>query len=283
MPRASEGLMIDSLDQIAFIGFGEAGAAFAAPMVSGGLGTPSAYDREGLAAKAGDFAAAGVRGMATNGEAVAGMALILSLVTADQTLAAARESAAGIAPETFYCDGNSVAPQTKRQAAAFIEAAGGHYVDVAVLAPAYPLQMGVPLMLAGARAAEARAALMAIGFNNVAVAGDEVGQAAAIKMIRSVMIKGIEALSAELADAADAAGVRAAVVASLDASWRSDLGWGARIDGALERMAKHGLRRAAEMDEVAATLAVLGVDNAMAVATARKQRAAGTVCREQAA
>ena len=275
--------MIDTLDQIAFIGFGEAGAAFAAPMVCSGTGAPRAYDRKGLAAKGGDYASNGACGVATNGEAVAGAALVLSLVTADQAVAAARETAAGISPGALYCDGNSVAPQTKHEAAAMIEAAGGHYVDVAVLAPVYPMRLGVPLLLAGGRAAEARRALMALGITDVAIAGAEVGQAAAIKMIRSVMIKGIEALSAELADAADAAGVRAAVVASLDASWRSDLGWSARIDGALERMAKHGLRRAAEMDEVAATLAVLGVDNAMAVATAGKQRAAGTVCRERAA
>ena len=275
--------MIDTLDQIAFIGFGEAGAAFASPIAHAGTGTPRAYDRKGVVAKSGDFACAGVRGAASNGEAVAGAAVIMSLVTADQALTAARETAAVIAPGALYCDGNSVAPQTKRAAAAVIEAAGGHYVDAAILAPVHPLQLKVPLLLAGARADEMRATLIALGFTDVAIAGAEVGQAAAIKMIRSVMIKGIEALSAELAAAADAAGVREAVVASLDASWNRDLGWAARIDGALERMARHGLRRAAEMDEVAATLASLGVDNDMAVATAGKQRVAGTVRREQAA
>ena len=71
--------MIDRLDQLAFIGFGEAGAAFAAPMVSSGQGTPSAHDRKGVAAKACDFAAAGVRGAATNGDAVARATLVLSL------------------------------------------------------------------------------------------------------------------------------------------------------------------------------------------------------------
>jgi 3-hydroxyisobutyrate dehydrogenase-like beta-hydroxyacid dehydrogenase len=265
--------MIDGLDQIAFIGFGEAGLALAAPIVAGSGGAPAAYDRTESAAMREAFVRAGVRGASTNAGAVAGATLILSLVTADQALAAAKESAASIAPGAFYCDGNSVAPATKVAAARVIEAAGGHYVDVAILAPVHPQQLGVPLLLAGERAGAARAALAALGFTNIAIAGEAVGQAAAIKMIRSVLIKGIEALAAELAAAADAAGVRDAVIASLDASWKPDIGWGERIEGSLERIARHGTRRAAEMDEVAATLASLRVDNRMVIATAAKQRA----------
>ncbi|MEO6248173.1 MAG: DUF1932 domain-containing protein [Sphingomicrobium sp.] len=275
--------MIDRLDQISFVGFGEAGLAFAAPMVAGRGGVPAAYDRKGSGALHEAFAKAGVRGVSSNAEAVAGATLILSLVTADQALAAAEESAKSIVPGAFYCDGNSVAPATKVAAALAIEAAGGHYVDVAILSPVYPQQLGVPLLLAGERAGAARVVLAALGFGNVEIAGATVGEAAAIKMIRSVMIKGIEALSAELAAAADAAGVRGAVVASLDASWKADIGWGARIEGSLERISRHGARRAAEMDEVAATLAGLGVDNHMAIATAAKQRAGVHLKQEQAA
>ena len=73
------------------------------------------------------------------------------------------------------------------------------------------------------------------------------------------------------------------VVATLDASWRHDLGWGVRIDKALERIAQHGLRRAAEMDEVAATLTGLGVANRMALATAATHRAGAGTRRELAA
>ena len=260
---------MEVFDPVAIIGFGEAGMAFAC-----GLGgTIRAYDRLGIDAKRGDHARASVLGTASNAEAVAGARIVLSLVTADQAVAAARETAGAIAREALYLDCNSVAPGTKAEAAHAIEAVGAHYVDVAVMAPVEPLRLAVPLLVAGTKAEAGREALKALGFTDVTVVGEEVGQAAAIKMIRSVMIKGIEALAAELAAAADAAGVRAAVMASLDASWKRDLGWSARIDGALERMVQHGMRRASEMDEVAVTLASLGVDNRMARATAATQRA----------
>ncbi|MFX8316376.1 hypothetical protein ABTL66_19245, partial [Acinetobacter baumannii] len=91
--------------------------------------------------------------------------------------------------------------------AAAIRAAGGRYVDVAVLAPVNPARMNVPLLVAGPDAAEAAQALGAAGFASVRMVGDEIGRASAIKMIRSVMVKGIEALTAEMMLAATAAGV----------------------------------------------------------------------------
>ena len=61
--------------------------------------------------------------------------------------AVATAAARSIAPCALFCDLNSVAPQTKRAAAQAIEAAGGHYVDVAVMAPVDPARLTVPLLL----------------------------------------------------------------------------------------------------------------------------------------
>ncbi len=91
------------------------------------------------------------------------------------------------------------------------------------------------------------------GGGSVAIVPGAVGAASSIKMIRSVMVKGLEALTAECFLAADAAGVTEAVRASLDASWPGT-DWGAKADYNLERMMAHGIRRAAEMEEVAKTL-----------------------------
>jgi predicted enzyme related to lactoylglutathione lyase len=152
-----------------------------------------------------------------------------------------------------------------------VEAAGGRYVDVAVLAPVNPARMNVPLLVSGAAADEAAEALHAAGFANVRVVGSEVGRASAIKMIRSVMVKGIEALTAEMMLAADAAGVTDEVLASLDASEKPQ-GWAARAAYNLERMTTHGARRAAEMEESAKTLIGLGVEPVMTSGTVRRQR-----------
>jgi 3-hydroxyisobutyrate dehydrogenase-like beta-hydroxyacid dehydrogenase len=169
---------------------------------------------------------------------------------------------------------NSVAPETKRQAACAVEAAGGRYVDVAVLAPVEPGRMAVALLLAGAAAEEAEMVLRKAGFTNLKVVGDSIGKASAVKMIRSVMVKGIEALTDEMMAAARAAGVENEVLASLDASEKA-LPWNDKAAYNLERMAAHGLRRAAEMEESAKTLLSLGVEPVMTRGTILRQRQAG--------
>ena len=117
--------------------------------------------------------------------------------------------------------------------------------------------------------------LAELGFTNLRIVGAEVGRASAIKMIRSVMVKGIEALTDEMMAAAAAAGVADEVLASLDAS-EAARPWAQRAAYNLERMATHGARRAAEMEESAKTLQSLGVEPLLTRATVQRQRAAAT-------
>lgn len=262
--------------RIALIGFGEAARAFA-PELAARL---SAYDRKTDVPDTRDamraaMAVAGVTPASDTPHAVEEAQAVLSLVTADQALAAAT-ACTGLARGAWWFDMNSVAPQTKRAAAVAVSAAGGRYCDVAVMAPVYPRRTGVPLLVGGEDAQAGAAFLRDLGFADVTVAGDAVGAASAIKMIRSVMVKGVEALSAECALAADAAGVLDAVVASLDASWPG-ADWRARFDYNLDRAMQHGERRAAEMEEVAATLDALGTGAVMSRATAQRQRAIGAL------
>ena len=252
---------------VALIGFGEAGSTFAR---AGGWGGGARAD-EVLPQRAAARAELGGLAAASAAEALPAAPLVLSLVTADAALAAAQSAAPFLAPGAIWCDMNSVAPETKRAAARVIAAAGGRYVDVAVLAPVNPSEMDVPLLLAGPAAEAASEALRRMGFINLRVVGGEVGRASAIKMIRSVMVKGIEALTAEMMLAAEAAGVADEVLASLDASEKARP-WADRAAYNLERMTTHGLRRAAEMEEVAKTLAALGVAPVMTEGTVHRQR-----------
>lgn len=261
--------MADNNPALAFIGFGEAGAAFAS-----GIGIAAiAYDR---ADKAEACLRHGVAVAASNAAAVRGATLILSVVTADQAFAAARDTATGIMRDVLYLDCNSVAPDTKRAARDAIEAAGGRYVDVAVMAPVHPAGRDVPLLVSGPHAEAGAAALVAAGFGKVRVVPGDVGRASSIKMIRSVMVKGLEALTAECVIAADRAGVLDEVIASLDAS-PPPPDWHDRADYNLERMMAHGLRRAAEMEEVVKTLDALGTGSAMTRGTVVRQRAIGAL------
>ena len=198
---------------------------------------------------------------------------MLCLVTADQSLRAAQDYASLLTPGALWCDMNSVAPETKRAAATAITAAGGCYIDVAVLAPVEPSRLVVPLLISGEAADEALAMLRSIGFRDVRAIGREVGRASAIKMIRSIMIKGIEALTDEMMAAAQRADVVDEVLASLDASEKSKP-WAERAAYNLERMTTHGLRRASEMEEAAKTLEALDVAPVMTNGTVLRQRAA---------
>jgi len=262
------------LQNISFIGFGEAGRAFA-------WAGARAFDRKTADAASRDemlaaYASAGVDGAETASAGLYGAEAALSLVTADQALAAARDYAAFLHADALWLDMNSVAPDTKRAAAEAIEAAGGRYVDIAVLAPVHPACRNVPLLVSGPHADAALALLTTLGFSNTRRIDGDIGAASAVKMIRSVMVKGIEALTAECVIAAEAAGVRHEVLASLDTSETARC-WADRADYNLERMLVHGRRRAAEMEEVVKTLDALGTGSAMSRGTIQRQRVLGSL------
>jgi len=103
---------------------------------------------------------------------------------------------------------------------------------------------------------------------------DQIGAAAAIKMVRSVMVKGLEALTLECFLAARRAGVEEQIFASLGRSYPG-VDWGKQVEYNLERMANHGIRRAHEMEEVADTLRELGIDPHMTAGTIRRQQEMG--------
>jgi len=268
------------MERVAIIGFGEAARAFAG--APGWRGTTTTFDvkladaatARGIEAAA---TAAGVAVAVTTAGAVAGARVVVSLVTADQALRAAETAAPHLRSGALFLDLNSVAPGTKRAAAHAVEAVGARYADVAVMAPVHPARLTVPLLVAGPHRDAAVEVLRAVGFTDPAGVDGAVGAASAIKMIRSVMIKGLEALSAECAIAAHGAGVLDQVVASLDASWPGER-WSRRLDYNIERMMIHGSRRAAEMEEAAATLAALGVEAAMTRGTIERQRSLGRLC-----
>ncbi|MET3762229.1 DUF1932 domain-containing protein [Sphingomonas sp. UYEF23] len=256
-----------------FIGFGEAGIAFATGAAARG------YDRKTddpatRAAKLADFARHGVSACDTAAAALSGTHAILSLVTADQALIAASTNAPHLKAGALWLDLNSVAPDTKRAAAAHVVAAGGRYVDVAVMAPVHPAGLDVPVLLSGTDAEAGMATLTAIGFTDARIVSGGIGAASSIKMIRSVMVKGLEALTTECFLAADAAGVAEEVLSSLNSSWPGT-DWADKADYNLERMMLHGLRRAAEMEEVVKTLDALGTGSAMTRGTVERQRAIG--------
>ncbi|MCZ8082489.1 MAG: DUF1932 domain-containing protein [Rhodobacteraceae bacterium] len=259
------------MQDIVFVGFGEAGQAFAKGLHPASLRI-AGYDLKLDAIAQADLcrqAMARLDVLPCGLEGVGKAQVVICLVTADQALVAARAAAPHFAQGAFWFDGNSCAPGTKQQAAAVIGAAGGRYVDLALMAPVHPLLHCTPMLASGPDAIAGAAALESLGMA-ATVVGDRVGQASSIKMLRSVIIKGLEALTAESFLAARAAGVEEAVIASLQAS-DPGFDWARRGAYNLERMLVHGARRAAEMTEVAVTLRQLGLPGRMTEATVQWQ------------
>jgi len=257
--------------QLGFIGFGEASQAFLGGFQMETPVSSSAFDiksrnPEGAEKLASAYHTTGTKGAAAPQEVLRGTQAVFCLVTADQAVHAASEAAPFISHGVFWFDGNSCSPGAKKRSARLIDAAGGRYVDMAIMAPVYPKRHQTPVLLSGPHAEPAAEFLAALGMN-ITVVGPEIGTASSIKMIRSVMVKGLEALTAECFLAARKAGVDDKVINSLIASDPA-MDWCHRGAYNLERMLVHGARRAAEMREVAITLQELGFDGAMASATA---------------
>jgi 3-hydroxyisobutyrate dehydrogenase-like beta-hydroxyacid dehydrogenase len=265
---------------ICFIGFGEAGQALASGLREAGVARVAAWDilfpvAEGeKLRRAGE--SIGVRLANSAADAVGGADIVVSAVTAASSFEAAQSVKPHLAGQPFYLDINSISPGRKQETAKDLGDVA-KYVDVAVMAPVYPARHRTPMLLAGA-CAETIAPILGEFDMRISIAGPEIGAAAAIKMVRSVMIKGMEALTLECFLAATRAGVTDQVIASLSKSFPT-FDWTKIIAYNLERMASHGTRRAAEMEEVADTLRELGVEPLMAMATVERQREMGILGR----
>ncbi|OLL32393.1 6-phosphogluconate dehydrogenase [Burkholderia sp. SRS-W-2-2016] len=259
---------MSELTRIALIGFGEAGGLLGAGLAAQRVQV-AMFDlrRDVLREKAN---AAGVRVADTLQSALEHAQLVISAVPADADFEVAQAAARHLQPQQIYLDINSVSPATKQHAQACIEAAGAQYVEAAVMAPVPPYGLAVPMLLGGASAAHLAPRLNALGFNSRAVS-EKIGVASAAKMCRSVMIKGIEALTVECLRAArhyDAESIVLESLAETFGKMRGDAG----VPGYLvSRVAEHGRRRAAEMREVSQTLREAGVTPFMSDACARLQ------------
>ena len=203
---------------------------------------------------------------------------IVSAVTASQTLAVAQTAAQHIQAGSVFLDLNSASPGTKQQAAKLIEAAGAHYVEAGVMTSIPPYGIRVPMLLGGPLAAEIAPRLFAFGMDAKAVSAD-IGIASAIKMCRSVMIKGLEALVIESYATARKYGVEDHVIPTLAETFPS-IDWQQTGAYFFSRVVQHGKRRAEEMSESANTVKEAGFDPFMAAAIAQKHDWVAGLARE---
>lgn len=274
-PCAGEVIVSDVTDvRVALIGYGEAGGIFGAALVKRGVAQVTAYD---ILLDDASFAASlraraeadGVRIADSAASATKGVHLVISAVTASATRDAALAIARAMTPGTFLLDINSASPRTKADCGAEIEAAGGRYVESAVMTSVPPFGLRVPMLLGGPHAEALQPTLASLGFDAV-VRSPTYGVVSAIKLCRSVFVKGMEALAIEGLLAARRYGVEDEVLKSLAETYPG-LDWERQATWYWQRVVQHGRRRAEEMREAAATVTDAGLAPRMAQATADVQ------------
>jgi 3-hydroxyisobutyrate dehydrogenase-like beta-hydroxyacid dehydrogenase len=258
---------------IGLVGYGEVGRILAEDLRAAGVEKVLAYDiKFGTDADAPLLAHAaqhGVRPMSSHAFLASAADLVISAVTADQTVAVAVSAAPTFRPGAWFLDFNSASPGAKIAAAELIDAADGRYVEGAVMTSIPPYRIRVPLLLGGGGAAELAPQLGRLGFA-AKVASERLGVASATKMCRSVMIKGFEAMVIESFTAARAYGVEDAVVASLYETFPG-IDWEKQGAYFFQRVIEHGRRRSEEVREVAQTVREAGLTPWSSQGTAERQ------------
>jgi len=264
---------MNQMPRICLIGFGEVGQILADDLAAADVTALSAWDvkfpdRDSIPARG--LLNRQVREGEDAADAVTDAELVISAVTAAQTLAAATGTVAGLKAGAYFLDMNSASPEAKIAAAARVEAAGGRYVEAAVMSPFPSKRCATPMLLGGPHAEAFMPVAAALGFHGASFFSDRLGKAAAAKLCRSVMVKGIEALLAEALLAARHYDVEDTVLRSLDDLFPGPE-WESLSQYMISRSIEHGERRAEEMREAARTVQEAGVAPLMSAACAERQ------------
>lgn len=257
---------------IGLVGYGEVGRILAEDLRQQQVKV-SAYDIKLGGNQAGALREhAGTHGVAlvtSHAELAARADLIVSAVTASQAVAVAKSCAPAMKKDAFFLDFNSASPGAKQRAAVVIDAAGGRYVEGAVMTSVPPYRIKVPLLLGGADAEALAPRLNEFGFS-AKVASTELGVSSAVKMCRSIMVKGFEAMTIECFTTARAYGVEDAVLASLQETFPG-IDWEKQGAYFFQRVIEHGRRRTEELREVAETVREIGLTPWTAEGAAERQ------------
>ena len=257
---------------VGLIGYGEVGRILAEDLSKIGVSL-LAYDiklktelKSSLQQHADEY---GVELVDSAEELVARADLTISAVTASQTVPVVEQCAGKFQKGAFFLDLNSASPGTKQHAAELVEKNGGRYVEGAVMTSVPPYRIKVPLLLGGPHGEALNPLINTMGFASE-VGSNELGTVSAVKMCRSVMIKGLEAMMIESLTTARAYGVEDQVLASLKETFPG-LDWEQQGSYFFQRVIEHGRRRSEEVREVAKTVQEIGLTPYSAAGTADRQ------------
>jgi 3-hydroxyisobutyrate dehydrogenase-like beta-hydroxyacid dehydrogenase len=241
---------------VAVLGLGEAGGRLAADLASAGVEVRG-YDPAPAPTPL------GVERIGDPGSAVSGSSIVLALTTAATALAAAEASLSSLGDGAIYADLNTATPALKRDLANLVaRSKTARFADVALLGPIPERGLQAPVLVSGAGARTFAEAFVPLGMP-VLVISEEPGDAAAMKLVRSVFMKGLAAAVVESMQAAEAMGRREWLAGEIEKMIGLPY-----LERALDGSRMHALRRIDEMDAARDLLLELGVEPHIATASA---------------
>ncbi|NOU94498.1 DUF1932 domain-containing protein [Paenibacillus sp. LMG 31456] len=258
---------------IGFIGFGEAAFHITSGLVSEGVTDIFAFDVMSTDPVVGPIIKeradlANVTLTSSLKQLIESSQVVFCATSAKYALAIAQESAAFLQKEQIYVDMNSASPKVKQEIAKFMDDAGAGFVDAAVMEAVPPHRHKVPISVSGTGARKFTDLMGTYGMN-ITYINDEAGSASAMKMVRSIFMKGFTALLLETLTAAYKSGIEQEILSSIRGTL-SNHSTEELANLLLTRTAIHAERRVAEMGEVISTLKDLDLDYSVSLATKGK-------------
>ncbi len=271
---------------IALLGFGEAGSAIARGLCAEGgwrgrsrpgdnaprrvIAIDTALDKDARGTALGKQAQALDVAISDGYTDALGEAdLVICAVQGEHALEAASAAAPLLKKGAHYLDLCTVTGRMSDEDRAPVETAGGRYIDIAVMGGFFKQGIKAPMLAAGADVEPVVAWMNDNGFDAKAL-GPKPGSASSVKMLRSVLIKGVEALGVEAYVAAERQGILKEVMGCMgDVDQISFANFVAML---VQTHIVHAERRWEEMGLVARTLRETGIDPLMTEAIERSHR-----------
>ncbi|WP_121610807.1 prephenate dehydrogenase/arogenate dehydrogenase family protein [Mesobacillus foraminis] len=258
---------------LGFIGFGEAAFELASGLKLQGLERMTAYDplwnmpayRELILTRS---TKAGVTLVQTSEEVLQQVDMVIVAVPADKTLEVSKQLKPHLEKGTVYIDVSASSPDIKKQVAANIQEKEGEFVDAAMMGPLPVYKHEVPILASGYGTDIFIETMQRFGMN-ISKVSDVPGDATAVKLIRSIYMKGIAGLYVELLEAAHEFNVESLVIDSLSETIN-----GCTFEETMNRLvtgtALHAARRSVELGGTIAMLDSVNIDSSMSKAAKEK-------------
>ena len=255
---------------IGFIGYGEAAFNISLGLgregISGIRATDAMMNHEVMGKQVHSRAQeAGVTLVATNKEIAQWADIVFAAVPSSFTMDVCNDVTDCLRPGQLYVDVSASTPATKEAIWEAIKGTGVLFADAAMLGSLPKDKHQVPITASGNGAAKFHELMTPYGMK-ITLAGEKAGAASAIKLVRSIFMKGIASLMIEMLQAGDAYGVADEVVASVGKSM-DGIPFTSHLDRLVTGSALHCTRRAAEMKGSIAMLEEAKLSSEMTVAT----------------